>query len=138
MQPVEQRSIIFFDGFCLLCQSSVRFILVNDVRKVFYFASLQSDFAKEFLKDTEFHSTKTLKTLVLWHKGEWLHRSTAAIHIAKPLKFPWNGFYYFGKCIPKTLRDRLYDFVAEKRYHWFGTSNSCIVPDQADKHRFLG
>ena len=41
--------IIFFDGVCVLCESSVRYILNNDKKKKFTFSTLQGKYAKKIL-----------------------------------------------------------------------------------------
>ena len=40
--------------------------------------------------------------------------------------------------VPRPLRDRLYDVVAENRYDWFGRREQCLVPDEDVSDRFLG
>ena len=40
--PVNQQSIILFDGVCNLCNSAVQFIIKRDKKNYFSFASLQS------------------------------------------------------------------------------------------------
>jgi len=49
MNNFEGKSVILFDGVCNLCNSSINFIIKNDKKKHFLFASLQSDAAKEIL-----------------------------------------------------------------------------------------
>ena len=43
--------VIFFDGYCVLCNSSVDFLISRDKRDNFRFASLQSDKAAKILSE---------------------------------------------------------------------------------------
>jgi len=44
---------------------------------------------------------------------------------------------YF-KFMPKNIRDFLYRLVAKYRYRIFGKYESCRIPDEEEKDRFLG
>jgi predicted DCC family thiol-disulfide oxidoreductase YuxK len=39
--------------------------------------------------------------------------------------------------VPRPLRDRFYDFIAENRYKWFGKRESCMIPTPDIRKRFL-
>jgi predicted DCC family thiol-disulfide oxidoreductase YuxK len=39
--------------------------------------------------------------------------------------------------VPRRVRDRVYDFVAARRYQWFGRKNQCTIPDGEVGTRFL-
>jgi predicted DCC family thiol-disulfide oxidoreductase YuxK len=41
------------------------------------------------------------------------------------------------RLIPAALRDALYRMIARNRYHWFGKSEQCMMPDPAVAARFL-
>ncbi|MEX0635468.1 MAG: DUF393 domain-containing protein, partial [Ferruginibacter sp.] len=47
---VNNQAIILFDGVCNLCNSSVQFVISNDKKKLFQFASLQSNSGKALLE----------------------------------------------------------------------------------------
>ncbi len=49
MNNFENKSIIFFDGVCNLCNASVNFVIKHDKKAQFLFVSFQSDAAKEIL-----------------------------------------------------------------------------------------
>jgi predicted DCC family thiol-disulfide oxidoreductase YuxK len=42
-----------------------------------------------------------------------------------------------AKIIPRPVRNWLYDFVARHRYQVFGKSESCMLPDPKQRHKFL-
>ena len=123
MKIISQHPVILFDGVCNLCDASVRFVMRHDKKKRFYFASLQSDAAKKVL----LHYTdknNDLNSIVLIEENKILLKSDAVLEICKGLGFPWNVFNSF-RILPKRLRDRIYDWVANNRYKWFGKNEYC-------------
>ncbi|MEZ4840042.1 MAG: DCC1-like thiol-disulfide oxidoreductase family protein [Flavobacteriaceae bacterium] len=135
MINLDDSNIILFDGVCNLCNSSVQFIIKRNKKQHFYYASLQSDVAKEILLQ---HLEKkiTLDTIVFVEKGNIYTKSTAALRISKYLDGLWK-FAYVLIIIPRPIRDIFYDFVAKKRYVWFGKRESCMMPTDDQKKMFL-
>ena len=129
------KPIILFDGYCNLCSSSVIFVLKRERGDVFRYASLQSDFAGRLLSDMGLDKDIP-DSIVLVEEGEVYTRSTAALRIARKLKPLWPALYAF-RVVPKFIRDPVYDWIARNRYKWFGKRNTCYVPNQDVKHKFL-
>ncbi len=129
----HEVAIIFFDGECNLCNSSVNFIIMRDPENSFQFASMQSDFAKKALGNILFD--KGISTIILKKEGSLFFKSDAALEISRRLSGGWSLFYFF-KIVPKFIRDFIYDFVASHRYRWFGKT-SCHIPTPELKARFL-
>ena len=77
-----------------------------------------------------------MDSIVLLKQGKTFIKSEAALLIAKELKFPWSMFQVF-LIIPKFFRDPLYNFIAKRRYKWFGKKESCMIPTPELKSRFL-
>ena len=128
-----KENIIFFDGMCNFCSSSVHFIIKRDKNSYFHFASLQSDSVSLLLENS--NSSSLPDSIILFEKGKYYYYSTAALRIASKLSFPWNLFYIFI-LVPRFLRDPLYKWFASRRYKWFGKRESCFIPDEKDKCRF--
>lgn len=126
-------TVVFFDGECNLCNSSVKFILARDRHNYFYFSSLQSGFAKKMLDVTLV--TTPLNSIVLFCDNKIFLKSDAALEIARRLSGLWPAFYFF-KIVPRFVRDLIYDVVATHRYRWFGKT-SCLVPTPELRARFL-
>ncbi len=135
MKIPEDKSIIFFDGVCVLCIWSVLFILKRDKNNRFLFSTLQSDVAKQFLLQND---AKIIHkdSIVLFKNKKIYTASTAVLIICKEL----------GKCcmftqifwvIPKSWRDQLYVYIARKRYKWFGKKDACMIPTPEEKQKFL-
>jgi predicted DCC family thiol-disulfide oxidoreductase YuxK len=132
---MNDTPLILFDGVCNLCNSSVQFVIKRDLQKKFHFASLQSECAKEIL--SSFHKdTANLNSFILVQKGKVYTHSTAALKVASQLSGPIQLMYVFI-IIPPFLRNVVYNFIAARRYRWFGKKETCMVPDEFVKQRFL-
>lgn len=128
---MEKRPIIFFDAQCILCENSVQFILNYEKTPYFYFAALNSEKAKEIgIKQEQ------LNSVILFENGMIYQQSTAALQIAKKLKFPINLFAIFI-FLPEGFRNLLYNIIASNRYKWFGKKETCFIPTKKYKNRFL-
>jgi len=129
MQACER--IILFDGVCNLCNGLVQFVLKRDTAGRFRFASLQSEAARRVLK-----GGPPAETIVLIEGGGLYVKSAAALRIARGLRFPWPLLYAFV-IVPRPMRDLVYDWVARRRYAWFGKRESCMLPSPQMRGRFL-
>ena len=132
----EGKKIILFDGLCNLCESTVLYIIKHDKKDLFRFVALQSDLGKEIVKHIGLHS-KDIDSVILYEPGiSYFYKSAAAIEIAKDL----GGLLHFGtlfRIIPTGLRNMLYDYIAKNRYLWYGKKESCLVPTDEIKSKFL-
>lgn len=131
----EGHSIVLVDGVCHFCQGITKWIIKRDPEGKYHFASLQSDVAKELLEKGGL-STDSMDTFVLIEDGEYYTRSTAALKLAKGLKFPYPLLYAFI-IVPKFIRNAVYNLVARNRYRWFGKDEACMLPTPEIKNRFL-
>lgn len=127
MKRYKGHPIILFDGVCNLCNSSVQFIIRNDPKGIFRFASLQSDFGQTFLKNQN-RPLDSFDTLILIDGQIISFESTAALKIARKLKGLWPLFYGF-MLIPKPIRDYFYKLISKNRYSLFGKREECMIPD---------
>lgn len=128
-------SVIFFDGVCNLCNSSVLFIIKRDKKSYFQFASLQSNYAKKVLPDA-LTKEDNLSSIILMKDGKVFQKSSAALKIAYKLSGLWPLMIVF-MIIPKFIRDWVYDIIAKNRYKWFGKKDQCMIPSPELKIRFL-
>lgn len=133
MNAVEHKRIIFFDGVCNLCNGAVNFVIERDPNSLFKLAPLQSDIAVNYLDEDRISS---LDSIVLYENGKIYEKSTAALRIAKKLNGAWFLLYAFI-IIPPFIRNFIYDIIAKHRYKWFGKSDTCRMPSQNIKDRFL-
>jgi predicted DCC family thiol-disulfide oxidoreductase YuxK len=135
-EPVlENGHLVLFDGMCHLCSASVRFIVRRDRAGRFRFAPLQSDLGRTLCREAGLDAD-ALHALVLLTDGRVLRGADAALEIARHLAGPWRLLRVF-KLLPRRLRQWLYDFVARRRYAWFGRRDACMVPSPELRDRFV-
>lgn len=126
--------VIFFDGVCNFCNASIQLVIRNDKQGRFHFASLQSEYAKQFFLT---HTIpKNIDSIVLWDGDRIYTQTSALLRIVRYLRFPWPIFMA-AWFIPAFLRDPIYRFVARNRYKWFGRRESCMIPTPDIRARFI-
>ena len=135
LKKVKNEYIILFDGICNFCNSSVNFIINNDKKNIFKFSSLQSLFGKETLRKFNL-PVDTFASLILTDGNAYYTRSSAALRIARHLSFPYNLLYILI-IVPPFIRNYLYDIVARNRYKWFGKRDSCRLPSNEERDKFI-
>lgn len=128
-------NLILFDGVCNFCNFWVNFIIDRDSKAFFKFTALQSDTARQILKSNKIDAMK-IDSIVLVINGKIFFKSSAAFKIARKLDGFWKLLYIFI-IIPPFMRDRIYDFIASNRYKWFGKRETCRIPTDDEKHRFI-
>jgi predicted DCC family thiol-disulfide oxidoreductase YuxK len=131
----SDTAIIIFDGVCNLCNSSINFIIKHDKKNYFRFASLQSEKGKELLKKYSIDSSKTDSIILIENNTVYI-RSTAALRITKHLNKIYPILYGF-LIIPVPIRNFVYDTIARNRYKWFGKKETCMIPTDELRSRFL-
>lgn len=131
----DSRVILFYDGVCVLCNRSVRWVIRHDRADRFRFASLDSLAARELLP-ADLVTAGTAATVILLDGAEILMKSDAWLRTVSRLGPSWSWLTVL-RLIPRPLRDWFYDRIAARRYQWFGKLGRCPLPDPKDRHRFL-
>ena len=127
--------IVLFDGVCNLCCGVVKFVIKKDKDGQVKFASLQSDAGQQLLK--QYHlPVNSFNSFVLIESGHAYTQSTAALRLCKYLSALWPCMYGFI-IVPKFIRDVIYQWIAKKRYKWFGRQDSCMIPTPDTQKLFL-
>lgn len=127
--------IILFDGVCNLCNSSVQFVIRKDRKKIFRFTSLQSEAGQAILTKAGLPASD-FTSFLLAYNGKTYTQSSAALRVARILGGPIALLYGFI-IVPAFLRNGVYTLISRNRYRWFGKKESCMVPTQDLKDRFL-
>ena len=131
---IPNKHIVFFDGYCNLCNSSVDFIIQRDPKINFIFESLQSETAKDLL---DVNLTEKVEYIIVRKSnGEILTKSKAVFFVIKYLKSPVRLLHYFN-FLPSFLTDFFYKLIARNRYRLFGKKSTCRMPTAEDQLRFL-
>jgi predicted DCC family thiol-disulfide oxidoreductase YuxK len=127
--------IILFDGVCNFCNRTVNIILKYDQDAHFQFAPSQSIAGINLLQEYKLDQ-KASASVILIDNQKVYTKTDAVIQIATHLK-GWPRLFMGLKFIPKSLRDFGYDLVAKNRYTLFGKRETCRIPDESIRHRFL-
>ena len=135
MELTENHAVVLFDGVCNLCNGLVNFLVDHDQEAYFKLAALQSDEGKALLEKYGL-SSEALDSLILIEEGQVYQRSSAALRIARRFGRAWTLLYALI-LVPPPVRDRIYDWVAENRYSWFGRRDQCRRPTPELEERFL-
>ena len=133
---MNNQNIIVYDGVCNFCNGAVNFIIARDPEAVFTFAPMQTDFAKALMEKHGIH-TVGVDTFLLVKNEECYLFSSAALEITKNLTGYWYLFNVF-KVMPAPIRDFFYKLFARNRYRLFGRTDTCIVPTNEVRARFIG
>ena len=135
-----QEPVFLYDGQCGFCNRCVQHILKHDRKNTMYFAALQGEYGKSIL--TRHPELKGVDSLVfvepldVGHPERVLVRSDAALRVAGYLGGIWK-LALAAYLIPRPVRDFLYDEFAKRRYRWFGKYDTCLLPPQEVRERFL-
>jgi len=130
---MNDRIIIFFDSECMLCNASVQWILKHEKNHDLCFAPLygvtfnELPFAKEHLPDS----------ILVWKDNTLLMKTRAIQYVLYGMGGKWKVLSGLMQCIPLFTANPMYDFIARKRYGWFGRTTECILMKGSMKHRFL-
>ena len=133
--------ILLYDGVCGLCNRLVQFILRRDRTAIFRFAALQSDFAARILARHGVNAADLDTVYVVINSGDpnesVLTRSDAFLFVLKELGGIWRTLAVISKLFPRPLRDWAYRLVARNRYRIFGRHDTCPLPTEETRNRFL-
>ena len=126
---MESKIVIYYDGICFVCSSAMNTLIKMDRHNILYFSPLQSKFAKSTI-DKKY--LETMDTVIVKRDKKFYTKSNAAFVILEELKNPLRYSFYL---VPSFFADFVYDFVAKRRYSWFGKKEECIFP--IDNPKFL-
>lgn len=100
------------------------------------YSSLQSEFAKEFLKEYNIKNEEN-DSLLLFENGCIYDKSEAVFQIAKHLKGNGPAILSFFNFLPRFISDFVYMLVAKVRYSLAGKRKTCRLPSKEEMGLFL-
>jgi predicted DCC family thiol-disulfide oxidoreductase YuxK len=142
-QPPDRsagRHLILYDGVCGFCNRANRFILARDPRAVFDFVPLQSPAARSILarfgRNPE--DLETFYVVANYRSGtpELESKAGASLFVAETIGWPWRAVAVLD-ILPRRWLDSAYDLFARHRYRLFGRYESCPLPPDGYRQRFL-
>jgi len=127
-------NIILFDGVCNLCNNTVTFLIKYDKNNILKFAASQTIAGKNIISQNSILNEG--KSVVFIKDGNVFYKSDAIIEIAKLIN-GWPHIFKYACLFPKFLRDGVYNLIAKNRYSLFGKKETCMVPREENRNRFL-
>ncbi|MGD0800507.1 MAG: DCC1-like thiol-disulfide oxidoreductase family protein [Terracidiphilus sp.] len=145
MDGIGDRLLVVFDGHCGLCNGWVRWLLCHDTQDRLRFAAFDSPSAADLLARQGIASTEAESVpatiLVVRNVGgpaeQVLVRSDAVLALLAELRPPWPAVAAAFRWIPQPLRDQGYRLVARWRYRIRERLESCPIPTNDERERFL-
>lgn len=127
------RNIVFFDGVCGFCNEAVDVLIRLDDDAVLKFAPIQGETANDLLPEKR---RENVDTICFWNGERLFVRTRALLEILKTIGGFWIVFYPLV-LMPDSWRDVVYNWVAARRYQWFGKRETCRMPEPEERELFL-
>ena len=138
-----KRNVVFFDGVCMMCNDTVKFLSSEDNRRMLYFAPLQGDTYGNLHPGAASPSGEGFESIVFVEsvgtecEREFTH-STAIVRILRAMGGFWRAGGFLLALVPRAVRDGAYRVIAKYRYRWFGkTKEVCELPTSRERERML-
>jgi predicted DCC family thiol-disulfide oxidoreductase YuxK len=120
--------VLFFDGDCAFCSAAVGRVARFDKGRRVAFAPLQGKLSAEmgFTK----YADEPNGTMVLLRESDSqiFLRGDALIELARALGGAWRVFTV-ARFVPRSLRDAVYQWVADHRHRIMAPALHCPFPD---------
>ncbi len=126
-----ENYIVFYDGFCPLCNMFVRLVLKFDKQNRFRVTAINSDYSVKYFKGL----IPDVDSVIVYDGTKFIVLSEAVIFILKNLPLPFKILTIF-KIIPGMIRDYFYKIIARNR-NKIPLKNYCIIPDAKMKQKIL-
>ncbi|HEU4378766.1 MAG TPA: DCC1-like thiol-disulfide oxidoreductase family protein [Hyphomicrobiaceae bacterium] len=131
----DDTALLVFDGVCVLCSASARFILKRDHARHFRFATAQSPLGQA-LFDHYGLDAQTFETNLVLFEGRAYGKLDTVVVAGTLLGGVWRALTLL-RVLPHALADWLYDRVARNRYRLFGRTQHCMMPPPEWRDRFI-
>lgn len=134
------RRIVFFDGYCGICNAFVDWLMRIDKNGELKFASLQGETAAKTFATAlgTAEQTPAIKTTTIIYlcNDEKYDQSSAVLRILMDIGGVWKlaGIFYL---VPKCIRDFIYRIIANNRHRFIKPRNTCRVPTPSEQDRLL-
>lgn len=127
----NNKGIIVFDGYCVLCNKTVKFLIKIDKRKELLFTTLTSKLGQEIAGEIP----PGKESIVFVEEEQKFTKSDAVLRVLQAVGMPWSLLTIL-RIIPKFIRDSIYMLIANNRYKIFGKKDECMIPDKNVRDRF--
>lgn len=131
----KDKKIVLFDGICNYCNDKINYIIKNDKDDLFRFVALQSESGQKIIKYLGIDNS--IDSIILYEPGyAYFIKSEAVFRIIKHLSSSVKLLLFFN-FIPTSIKNIFYDLIAKNRYKWYGKKESCMLPTEEIKAKFI-
>jgi predicted DCC family thiol-disulfide oxidoreductase YuxK len=131
----DDGALLVFDGVCVLCSATAKFILERDHAKRFRFTTAQSPLGQALFRHYGLDA-QTFETNLVLFEGRAHGKLDTVILAGQLLGGVWRALGLL-RVLPRPLGDWLYDRVARNRYRLFGRTQACMMPPPEWRERFI-
>ena len=142
---IDGRVLVVFDGHCGLCNRTVRWLLMRDRHDRLRFVPSQSPLVAGLLArhgmSAADSSAGPASVLAVRDAGQseesMFVRSRAVLELLRELPRPWPAVAALLRIVPTPVLDLAYRRIARWRYRIWGRVETCPIPTQEERKRFL-
>lgn len=128
--------VIVFDGVCVLCSGWVNFVLRRDHARQFKFAAMQTATGRALLSKHGIDPDEPVTFLLVDDDVPYTD-TDALIRVLDNFTVGWRALSLALRCVPRTVRNAFYRYIARNRYRLFGRREACYLPRPDEAIRFL-
>lgn len=122
-----QPRVVIYDGVCHLCHRGVKLVINADKDRKIKFCCLQSKAAEPYMRICGVDREDVFRRFLFIEGPDAYHQgSTAALKVLSYLPLPYSALSSL-MVVPTPIRDAAYDYIAKRRYNWFGKEKNCLV-----------
>ena len=128
--------VMLYDGDCVLCSSTVKFIADRSTRCLLAFCAMQSKAGREALTrlGLPLHG---YETIIVLDGEQTLKRSNAALRLFEHMSQPWPRIAWLVRRLPSGPLDAIYRLVAKNRFTFLGRRDECMLLTESEQRRFI-
>ena len=134
METSLTHPIVFFDGECVMCNGFLDWMITIDGSALLRVSPLQGETARRLLPPSS-HNPEEWSIYFL-DETTLYSQSEAVVQILRRLGGFWAMLSVAG-VVPVGVRDAVYRSVASNRYRILGKRDTCRLPNEQERSRFL-
>jgi predicted DCC family thiol-disulfide oxidoreductase YuxK len=123
----EDAPIFIYDGVCVLCDWSVRYVLAHEITPSIRFVAIQSAEGRALARAAGVDPDDP-ESFLFVENGRLMKETEALLALARQLRGPARAAP-LARLLPRFIADALYRLVARNRYRWFGRKAVCALPE---------
>ena len=129
------QPLYVFDGLCVLCSTTVHFLIRHDRAGAIHFTTAQGAIGQRLYGALGL-ARDNFETFLFIDGGQVYAHSAAIFRFLRYLPWRWRALGAL-QLLPRGANDRFYGWIARHRYRFFGRRQACLMPDQAIAWRFI-